>query len=118
MGGFMAKTVKSEAPVFLSQTVLHEAQSCKVYLTVWSWSNLLDQDLNVPPYSTSSSFERKGCALKEDSVVFARHGSQLNARWRIAVTEFAYFVIASALGILDELFKNVGTPAYGTAPLF
>lgn len=93
-------------------------QDCKVYLTVWSWNNFLDWDLNATLYSPWSSLEQKRCALKQGSVVFARRGSKLNARWRIAVPEFAYFVIASALGILDKLFKNVETPAYGTAPLF
>lgn len=43
-------------------------------------------------------------------------GLQPGAKWRIALTEFAYFVIVSVLGILEELMKNVGTPAYGTAP--
>lgn len=43
--------------------------------------------------------------------MFAKPGSTLNQRRRIAVARFAYFVIASALGILGELFKNVGTPA-------
>lgn len=95
---FYGQNQQPGLPVSLSPTVLYEVQSCKVYLTVWSQSNLLVWDLNAAPCSPSSPPEQEGCALKQELEPFARQGSKPNSTWRIAVAGFAYFVIAMHWG--------------------
>lgn len=98
IGIFMAKTSSLGFLCLYHQLHTMKVQSCKVYLTVWSQSNLLVWDLNAAPCSPSSPLEQEGCALKQESEPFARRGSKPNSTWRIAVAGFAYFVIAMHWG--------------------